>query len=74
MFGLPDLDRSLFCTDLDPDRSRNKQRSKKNHDVYYFVASFCIWSMKADIKVPSKSNKKKTLKKKLIFGWHLVSH
>jgi hypothetical protein len=38
VWSLPDLDPSLFCTDLDP--SINKQKSEKYIDFYYFVTSF----------------------------------
>ncbi len=38
--------------------------SKKIFDIYYFVTSFWL-SMKTDTKVPSKSNKQKTLTKNL---------
>jgi hypothetical protein len=36
-FGLPDLDPSLFCADLDPDPSINEQKSKKNLDFSFLV-------------------------------------
>jgi hypothetical protein len=60
VFGPPDPDPALFCIDPDPDRSINKQKKiKKNLDFYLFY----FLSMKTDVNVPSKSNKKKLTNK-----------
>jgi hypothetical protein len=63
VLGLPDLDPSIFSTDLDP--SINKKKSKKNLDFYrtIFLILYDFLSMKTDANVPSKSKKQKTLKK-----------
>ncbi len=39
--------------------------------IPYFVTLFDFLSLKNDVNVPSKSNKKKKLCKKLVFCWHL---
>jgi hypothetical protein len=56
---LSDPDPSLFC--MDPDPSINKQKSKKNLDLYTFVTSFDFLSMKTDCNVPSKRKRIKRL-------------
>jgi hypothetical protein len=56
---------------LDPDPSSSCKNSKKNLDSYYFVNLFDFLSLKNDVNVPSKSNKKKKLCIKLFFCWHL---
>ncbi len=53
VFGPPDPD--SLVRGMDPDPSI----SKKNLDSYYFVTLFYFLSLKNDLNVPSKSNKKK---------------
>jgi hypothetical protein len=64
LFGLPDPDPSLFCTDpdpaldLDPSISTSK-KERKNLISTLFVTYFRLFflSMNTDVNVPSKSNK-----------------
>ncbi len=60
--GLLDPDPSLLCDpDLDQDTSINKQKSKKNLDFYnFFRLLIDFLSLKTDVTVPSKSNKRIT--------------
>ncbi len=65
--GLPSPDPSLFCTDPDP--SLNKQKVWKTLISTILWLLFDFLSIKTDVNVPSK-----TMRNKLIFCWHLVSH
>ncbi len=47
------------------------KKIKENLDSYCFVTSFWLFIFENDVHVPSKSNKKKKLFKKLVFCWHL---
>ncbi len=50
--------------------STSKKR-KKNLDSFCFVTSFWLFIFENDGHVPSKSNKQKTVLKKLVFCWHI---
>jgi len=63
VFGPPGSGSVIICTDpdLDQDTSINKQKSKKNLDFYHFFRLLIDFlSLKTDVTVPSKSNKRIT--------------
>jgi hypothetical protein len=76
-FGLPDPDPLVRGMDPDPDPALDPdpdriilsscKNSKKNRDSYYFVTLFDFLSLKNDVNVASKSNKKKKLCQKISF-------
>jgi hypothetical protein len=53
--GLPDPDRLVRGTDLDPDPSIIKQKSKKNLDSYCFVTSLILFVFEKLIKYSFKT-------------------
>jgi hypothetical protein len=63
VFGLPDPNPSLFCTDLDPDPVINKQKKVRKTLISTFCNSFLTFlSMETDVNVPSEGTGKKQKK------------
>jgi hypothetical protein len=65
--GLPGPDLDPLVRGINPDPSIIKKNSKKNLDSYCFVTLLDFLSLKNDVNVPSKSNKKKNLLLKISF-------